>query len=842
MQNDHKNSEGINTFISLITTDRLDCFALEVSDEEGNVIQDVSQSRLKNENANEPSATSDIAVKTVCTFRLSEDMPQLTFTRPIDFILNGQTYYVRSWADLLIQFAKLVVKNHDNLSPQDIQADGLDLTQLTFISSSPLNMRIPKQIGNNLWIETNINALQLIGYVKRIVLHCHLDLHDIIIHYERKHDLPSQEASWEPSVTSQNNTLVKDKLPSQNIDGSRQIIFSKLLNWSMMTLGMTIPVNRIKTFFDNLSYHPVRGHMYPVTLILNGMEYSVKMEDVNYSSKKRYQTVQIRYTPTSPFAIALKYRFQSAYRQLEKDHKNTDGINTTITLVTTGRLNCFQLEISQNQVSVSKSVEQLTFKLENTNDNSEPIDTTITEQEQISPEFTEESRQILNTAFPRGFKNGSVIDKNKFVRKYEELFSKPLADEDAENVWDACASVGIVVDDKVFPLTDTSKETVKRHVDKWIEEGIQQVYFSSLFDRYQDEFCNNGVGSADILAAILHKLYPNYTYAEQFMQLDSTVSAQDEIVRALRKYGPLTLAGLQEKLPAMPKDNILQACKACENVLKDSDRYILLENIQFDEEEINQARKVMESSIEDHGYIMLREISLENSMVLNDDISFEALARVAFFRYFADEFSLMSSLISRKGESLSVSKIIKAYSEEHNQFTLKEIEDFAKEITGYDSALSLGIAQSTAIQVDDEHFVHPSLVDFDIDSIDLSIANAMTANMQPLQAFQTFFNFPAVPGYPWTLKLLASYCRLYSRDFSLLEHAPNNASIGIIIHKGIRYSGYYQVVAMMAIRDNIPMDYDSIGNYAIRKGLLNRKRPSALSSILTEMKQLSGEA
>ena len=203
---------------------------------------------------------------------------------------------------------------------------------------------------------------------------------------------------------------------------------------------------------------------------------------------------------------------------------------------------------------------------------------------------------------------------------------------------------------------------------------------------------------------------------------------------------------------------------------------------------------------------------------------------------------MANSLISRKGESLSVSKILKAFCGEHKQFSLKEIEDFANEINGYDSAQSLWVAQSNAIQVDDEHFVHPSLIDFDVEATDRAIENAMIDKMQPLQAFYTFFNFPAVPGYPWTLKLLASYCRLISQKFSLLEHAPNNVSIGIIIKKNIRCSGYYHAVAMMAMKDNIPMDYDSIGNFAIRKGLLNRKRPSALSSILTEMKQLSGEA
>jgi hypothetical protein len=500
------------------------------------------------------------------------------------------------------------------------------------------------------------------------------------------------------------------------------------------------------------------------------------------------------------------------------------------------------LEISQNQVSVSKSVAQLTSKQEDTNEYSAPIDTSITEQEQISPEFTEECRQVLETAFPRGFKNGSVIDRNKFARKYEELIGKPLTNEDAGHVWEACSSIGIVVDDKVFPLTDSAKEKVKQHAEELIQNGARQIYFTSMFDQFQDEFCDNGVGSSVILAAVLTKVYPDYTHTEQFIQIGSTVSSEDEIIRILRDFGSLALDDLQEKLPGMPKESILQACKTCKNVMKDGERYILLETIQFDEAEISQARKNIEASIEDHGYMMLREINLENSLVLNDDISFESLAKVAFSRYFADDFSLANSLISRKGESLSVSKILKAFCEEHKQFSLKEIEDFANEINGYDSAQSLWVAQSNAIQVDDEDFVHPSLIDFDVEATDRAIENAMIDKMQPLQAFYTFFNFPAVPGYPWTLKLLASYCRLISQKFSLLEHAPNNVSIGIIIQKNIRCSGYYHAVAMMAMKDNIPMDYDSIGNFAIRKGLLNRKRPSALSSILTEMKQLSGEA
>lgn len=824
----------------------------------------------------------------VKSFSLGNDVPYLQQTNPIDFVYQHQIYKINDWKSFIVKIAQIVYKKSFGYRLKLATSADYDFTKKNCISTWKSGMVAPMEIANNLWIETDMSATMLAKFAQWMVKWCYLDTKTFIVHYEFvdnektesdkqpltsqvkrdpvlevkssvKVQLVPQETSLTISNEKNRNFLIDDGNTTSSIsieadttkqnlfrkyfdDSSRQIIFCKRLNWSMMTLGTNIPSERIESFLANLSYQPVKGHMYPITLIWNGQEYSAKMEDVNYSRTLQYRTVQIRYTPSSPIAIAFQNKFQSAYQQMQIDHKNTAGVDVFITLITTNRLDCFEIKISNTQVDSASSDIISSAKYEDAVTSSETQQSLKKSPESFSSEFIEECKQILENFFIRGFKQGSIIDKNKFSRKYEELFGKPLTAYNVGQVWDACAVVGIVVEDKVFPLTDAAKETAKRHAEELIQKGARQIYFSSLFDQFLDEFCENGIGSSDVLAAVLSKLYPEYIRTEQFIQIDSTISSEDEIFRILREFGALALKDMQEKLPGMTEESILQACKACKDVVKDGDKYILLDNIQFDEEEIIQARNVIESSIEDHGYVMLREINLENSLVLNDDISFEALAKVAFSKYFADDFSLANSLVSRKGESLSVSKIVKAFCEDHTQFTLKEVEEFANQINGYDSAHSLGIAQDNAIQVDDEHFVHPSLVDFDVDEIDKAIENVMTDKMQPLLAFKTFFNFPAVPGYPWTLKLLASYCRHFSHEFTLLEHAPNNVSIGIIIHKNIHCNSYYQAVAMMALNDGIPMDSDSIGNYAIRKGFLNRKRPSALSSILSEMQQLSGEA
>ena len=460
----------------------------------------------------------------------------------------------------------------------------------------------------------------------------------------------------------------------------------------------------------------------------------------------------------------------------------------------------------------------------------------------IRPEFVSESAVVLKEAFPRGLRRGSLIDRNRFCNKYAELTGCAPTEEDLSVLWEACSSSGIVLQNIVFPLTEEAAALVRGKIEEIASSGIRQGYYSVIFENNQQDFCNCGIGSVEVLVGAMRKLYPDYAYYDCYFCTDRSVTTEDEVIRVLKDAGLMSADEIQMLLPCISKDRIIQVCRASNQIIKDNDSFILLEQLRFDENEADRTIACVKKNVQIQGYALLRELNLENSESLNNNIRIDALKRGFFQKYLASDFHINRGVISANDTSLSVGKVLTAFCEEHMIFTLNEVENLAQELNGYPNNQGLATARQVAIQVDDEHFVHPGQLDFDIEGIDNALSEIMIDGMIPLQGITSFISFPAVSGYNWTYQLLASYCRLVSKVFTLLEAAGgSNTCTGLIVLRNAAYSSYYQAAATMAIRDNIAQDFESVSNYAIRMGLLSRRRPSAVNSILSEMKNLTGE-
>ena len=460
----------------------------------------------------------------------------------------------------------------------------------------------------------------------------------------------------------------------------------------------------------------------------------------------------------------------------------------------------------------------------------------------IRPEFAEECSIILQNTFPHGMHQGSVIDRNRFCRKYEELTGSRPEEDDIAVLWEACISCGVVIQDKIFPLSEKTKQIVRSRIDELISSGIRQGYFSIIFENNQQVFNDCGIGSIDVLAGIMQKLYPDFVYNSSSFCIDHSVSTEDEIVLALKEMGQLTGDEIQMLLPCIPKERIIQVCRSSNQIIKDNDNFILLEQLQFDDRDVELSSENVQKHIQEREYAFLREIEIGNSILLNSDIGESALQRALFQKFLSMDYDINRGIISAKGNSLSVTKVLIAFCEEQTTFTLTEIESLNKELNGRESNQGIAVAQRVAIQVDNERFVQKNQLDFDVEGIDNALSNIVTSELFPIQHISSFISLPAVSGYNWTYQLLASYCRLVSEKFTILEPSASNMCNGLIVRKDAGFESYYQAVAKMAIKDNVSMNYEAVGNYALQMGLLSRRRNSALEAILSEMKNLTGES
>lgn len=108
-------------------------------------------------------------------------------------------------------------------------------------------------------------------------------------------------------------------------------IYKKEVDWSLLHEGLTIPVLIQVVFHNMLQERLMRGSAKDINLIFDGIKYPVKLINQKFDEKKypkHKDLIQIRYLPTSKFAMQLRNIFMSSYSFIRnvKDERKLQGI------------------------------------------------------------------------------------------------------------------------------------------------------------------------------------------------------------------------------------------------------------------------------------------------------------------------------------------------------------------------------------------------------------------------------------------------------------------------------------------------------------------------------------
>lgn len=96
-------------------------------------------------------------------------------------------------------------------------------------------------------------------------------------------------------------------------------IYKKVVDWSLLTDGITIPFENQVVFSQSISTYLLPGESKEIKIFLNGKTYRAKMYDIGFN-KEKYPThtniLQIRYSRSSDLAQALQAEFIESYRTI----------------------------------------------------------------------------------------------------------------------------------------------------------------------------------------------------------------------------------------------------------------------------------------------------------------------------------------------------------------------------------------------------------------------------------------------------------------------------------------------------------------------------------------------
>ena len=95
-------------------------------------------------------------------------------------------------------------------------------------------------------------------------------------------------------------------------------VYKSEVNWSMLTEGLTLPIENQVVFARNMGNFLHRGESKNITLYLNGKGYGAQIRNVDFDPrfKRKKDTLQIRYPKNGELAQALRLCFSKSYSYL----------------------------------------------------------------------------------------------------------------------------------------------------------------------------------------------------------------------------------------------------------------------------------------------------------------------------------------------------------------------------------------------------------------------------------------------------------------------------------------------------------------------------------------------
>lgn len=108
-------------------------------------------------------------------------------------------------------------------------------------------------------------------------------------------------------------------------------ILKKNVDYSLLTSGITLPVNTFDLFWRFIGRELYRGEYMDINIVIDDQTYQCRLYNVDFN-KKRKDVLQLRYSSTSPIAIKLQSVFFDSYNYLKKQRALPENKNKSIRL------------------------------------------------------------------------------------------------------------------------------------------------------------------------------------------------------------------------------------------------------------------------------------------------------------------------------------------------------------------------------------------------------------------------------------------------------------------------------------------------------------------------------
>lgn len=700
-------------------------------------------------------------------------------TRPVSIEYFGEAYDVENWTELYVQTVNCLQKRY----PDEIQS----LIGKSIGSRGRIDITnekgadeliVPKKIGTGLYLETNYSASEIIIKIRQLMDICEVEYSNVVIRYV-------------PKGISNKQTQPGHDYGRGNTANSSGDFYT----WLIETERLATPVG--KNYASGINNCDIfcREHNIGTGKIYGTESHDEIIQNIELLiSDKEFQN----------YNDMQHHRFTAALEKYRKFLVMSEGV------------------FSRQYLPKQRPEDQ-----------DDSVEVCMDERMRIKA-------TLSIPRFEYGFKDDGV-ELYRFRASYVEVNGVDCNLDDGRLLTEI-RRMGFEFDGKVYLIPNDKKQSIIQDVKRLESQGVNIIYYESLYDLNSDEYFGAKIVSAEMLKDILKSFMPKFRYKSSYFALTSERQTELELIRndILRVWGNNVLRTLDElsmELPLIPIEKIrFGLTQQSAFVRNSSETYARVDMFEADEEEVNNLVSYIDEQCEGHGRVLLDEIPFDNLKIVNSEFS-ESAFFSCFCKLIEDRFDRNARILTRKGASKNIYTAVIEFCRKQERCTYDYLVHIAQRVTGtIKHPEIIRAANAVMVRIDKNDFVADRLIMFDVDNIDMALDHIVTDDFIGIREITTFSTFPFC-GYAWNLFLLESYCRRFSKKYRYDTRRDNSSNSGAVIVKSCTLS-YHEIMAHAVARSGRDLSKEEIFEYLTETGYMERKRYNDITLLINDAVEL----
>lgn len=452
---------------------------------------------------------------------------------------------------------------------------------------------------------------------------------------------------------------------------------------------------------------------------------------------------------------------------------------------------------------------------------------------------------ILREGFPDGYILDDFLSQFQARALWQEYYGEVCPLEGTE-IDEAIKPYGIIRDGRIFEKNDAESQLISE-ICSVIEHALDEysvVYRSCIYEKYQRELSaqsiyTESVMTDQILSYAKGKFVKSYTTFIRPGKYGAVTEACRKVLR--NQGGAMSVDEVAKVLWFVPRDVVyhsLSVDNACLNV--GYSLWMLVEHFPLSADDAQIIGDALGEHFLSQSYIRTSDIRpllqaklpsiAENLSGLNDSALFNILEY-----YLRDRYSFSGSMISVKGTKLDLVTLFQRFAEEHESFSLAELDAYAKELNApiyWESTFNGG-----AVRISKTEFVNSRLVSFNVEAVDRVLNDLCSGDYLSIQAVSSAMMMHLPPcGYRWNGYLLLCYIYGFSKQFRFLYNSLGKSGYyGAIVRKNcLEIENYSDLLERVLTDDDTWSSEEDALALIVKNGYQARQRLNGIDKIVSK--------